>query len=279
MADPSLEYAVEASMASDVGRVRGVNQDTVALVSPGDPEEHRRRGMLAVVADGMGGHRGGEVASAMAVEVICRHYFAAAADDPLAALEQALLAANATIHAASMADPALAGMGTTATALALVGDCALVAHVGDTRLYRCSQSQAVQMTEDDTLVDELKNRGLISAEEARHHPDRSVLLRSLGTRADVSVAKQRLAPLRVGECFVLCSDGLHDSVEPFEIAQMVNAFSPEAACRQLIELARKRDGSDNISVGVIAIRPPEAADRQPPVTRETLCPGAEETPP
>src|SRR5574337_1227789 len=131
------------------------------------------------------------------------------------------------------------------------------------------------MTEDDTLVDELKTRGLMSAEEGRHHPDRSVLLRSLGTRADMSVAKQRLAPLRVGECFVLCSDGLHDAVEPAEIAQAVAALAPEAACRHLIELARVRDGSDNISVGVIAIRPAEVSDRPPPVTRDTLCPGAE----
>jgi len=264
-------------MRSDIGCVRSSNEDSVAFVSPGDDGERRRRGVLAVVADGMGGHRGGEVASTLAVETICRHYLAAAVGDPLGALEQALLEANATIHAAGAADAGLAGMGTTATALALVAGQALVAHVGDTRLYRCSQSQALQITEDDTLVREMERHGLISAEQARRHPERSVLLRSLGTRAEVSVAAQRLGPVEVGECFVLCSDGLHDAVEPFEIAQAVASLAPEAACRHLIELARARDGSDNISVGVVAIRPATISGRPPPVTRETLCPGAEES--
>lgn len=246
---------VDAFLASDIGCVRDSNQDSMALVVPGEATLRQRRGLLAVVADGMGGHNGGEVASAVAVEAICRSYFAAAAaDDPAEALALALREANAAVFRAAEADSRLAGMGTTASALALVADHALVAHVGDSRVYHCRGGRGRQLTTDDSLIVELINNGMISAEQARYHPARNVLLRSLGTQAKLWVIAQPGASPEPGDSFVLCSDGLWDSVDADEIAQFVATMVPEEAVRRLIALARARDGSDNISVGVITIR-------------------------
>ncbi|WP_300454902.1 Stp1/IreP family PP2C-type Ser/Thr phosphatase [Accumulibacter sp.] len=264
------DYVVQACMAKDIGLVRETNQDAIAFVSPGDPGERRRRGVLAIVADGMGGHKGGEVASALAVQTVCRDYFAAPVDDPLQAIGLAMAEANETVYRAAEADRALSGMGTTATALVLVGGNVLFAHVGDSRLYRCHQGQARQLTEDDTLVEQMVKEGMITAAEARHHPERNVLVRSLGTRPEVRITTRRCDPPKIGECFVLCSDGMYDSIKPEEIARIVEAGDPETACRQLIELARERDGSDNISVGIVAVRTPDTAEKSMPVTREMV---------
>lgn len=252
-------------MASDIGCQRESNEDAVAFVCPDDADLQQRLGVLAVVADGMGGHLGGEVASALAIETICRSYFATPADqDPLRAIELAVLQANRDIYRAGQADPALAGMGTTATALVLLPTRAFFAHVGDSRLYRCAQGRCSQLTDDHTLVEQMLKDGLIGAEEARRHPLRNMLLRSLGTVCGLRVAVQRCDAPAIGDTFVLCSDGLYGSVEPADIAEIVGSLEPEAACQRLIELARERDGSDNISVGVIVIRAIEAAGQALP---------------
>ena len=261
-AEPSVgatspDHAVDAFMASDIGCVRSSNQDSIAFVSPSDADVRRRLGVLAVVADGMGGHNGGEVASALAVETICRHYFAAPDDDPGQALALALREANGVVFRASEADLALDGMGTTATALALIGTRVVFAHVGDSRLYRCVGGRCTQLTTDDSFVAEMVKNRMITAEQALHHPARNVLLRSLGTQAKLWLVAQSCDPVEPGDCFVLCSDGLWDMVEMQEIARIVASAEAEDACRQLIELARERGGSDNISVGVLAIRSAE----------------------
>ncbi len=249
-------YLVEAFVASDIGGVRESNQDSIALLLPGDPSLCERRGLLAVVADGMGGHKGGEVASALAVTAICRHYFAVD-ETPSHALTLALREANNIVFRAAEADSRLAGMGTTATALALVDGQALLAHVGDSRLYRCRDGQGHQLTTDDSLVVEMVNCGILSSEQARHHPARNVLVRSLGTQAKLWVVAKTDAPLAAGDCFVLCTDGLWESVDGGEMAEIVANMNVADAGRRLLALARSRDGSDNLSVGVIAIRPPK----------------------
>lgn len=260
MSEAPANYTVQAGMASDVGRVRLSNEDSLAFVCPDDPALRQRLGLLAIVADGMGGHRGGEVASALAVETICRDYFATpAGDDRMRALELAMLAANKAICRAGEMDQALEGMGTTATALVVAGEEVLFAHVGDSRLYRCSNGQCSQLTEDHTLVEQMLRDGVISAHNARHHPMRNMLMRSLGTPTGLRIATQRCAPPAIGETFVLCSDGLHESFEPAEIAEIVASMEPAAASRRLVELACERDGSDNVSVGVVAIRPAQTA--------------------
>ena len=261
MSEAPASYSVQAAVASDVGRVRLSNEDSLAFVCPDDPGLRQRLGVLAIVADGMGGHRGGEVASALAVETICRDYFATPpGDDCLQALELAMLAANKAICRAGEADCALEGMGTTATVLVVVADEVLLAHVDDSRLYRCSNGQCAQLTEDHTLVEQMLRDGMISAEDARRHPMRNMLMRSLGTPTGLRVATRRCPPASVGDVFVLCSDGLHESFEPTEIAAIVASMEPAAASRRLVELACERDGSDNVSVVVVGIAPAAAAD-------------------
>ena len=181
--------------------------------------------------------------------------------DCLQALELAMLAANKAICRAGEADCALEGMGTTATVLVVVADEVLLAHVGDSRLYRCSNGQCEQLTEDHTLVEQMLRDGMISAEDARHHPMRNMLMRSLGTPTGLRVATRRCPPASVGDVFVLCSDGLHESFEATEIAAIVASMEPAAASRRLVELACERDGSDNVSVVVVGIAPAAAADQ------------------
>lgn len=255
-----MKYTIEAHVATDIGCMRNTNQDAIALVRPSHAEEEKRRGLLVIVADGMGGHKGGEVASALAVETICRRYFAESGEEPAEALERAMQEANQVVYAAAQENPALAGMGTTATALVLVDGQAIYAHVGDSRLYRCAHGRCTQITEDDSLVEEMVRNGIITACDTRRHPLRSVLLRSLGTTEDLQVLAQHGARLRAGDSFVLCSDGLHEGVGPKDIAAAMQSPTPEDACRQLIDLACERDGSDNISVGVVAVRSIDPAE-------------------
>ncbi|MBN8452566.1 protein phosphatase 2C domain-containing protein [Accumulibacter sp.] len=252
----AMDYCVEAHLASDIGRVRCSNQDSLAFFSPAEAQQWHHRGVLAVLADGMGGHNAGEVASAMAVEALGRRYFASGAVDPGNALTTAMGDANQAIVQAAAADSALAGMGTTATALVVVGSRVLVAHVGDSRLYRCRDGRCRQLTVDHTVAAEMARNGLLSATQARHHPARNVLLLSLGSERTLRVVTQADVPPVIGESFVLCSDGLWESVDAAEIGRVVARIDAAAACRRLLELALTRDGNDNISLGIVSIRPP-----------------------
>ncbi|MQM32540.1 MAG: protein phosphatase [Candidatus Accumulibacter phosphatis] len=254
-------YAVCAGMATDVGRVRRNNEDALSFVCPDDLALRRRMGVLAVVADGMGGHRGGEVASTLAVETICRGYFSALpCEDRLQALERAMLDANHVICRAGLADPSLEGMGTTATVLVVVDNRVFFAHVGDSRLYHCANGRCRQLTEDHTLVQQMVKNHVLSAEDARNYPMRNVLMRSLGTYSGLQIATQNCAAPQIGDAFVLCSDGLHASIEPAEIAEFVASLEPQEASQRLVDLACVRDGSDNISVAVVVIRPAAASE-------------------
>jgi len=125
---PTPEYAIDAHVATDIGCVRETNQDAVALVRPPSNEETKRRGLLAIVADGMGGHKGGAVASALAVETVCQRYFAETGEAPARALELAMQEANRVIYSAAQSNPALEGMGTTATALVIIDQDVIYAH-------------------------------------------------------------------------------------------------------------------------------------------------------
>ncbi len=258
----ATEFTIVAHTATDIGCVRKSNQDAVAYIAPKLAAERQRYGVLVIVADGMGGHQGGEVASRLALQTIADCYFTTPADDPKASLEAAVEAANDVVYRASQAHKELEGMGTTVTAMALVDGNVIFANVGDSRLYRCSNGDCQQLTRDDTLVEQLIRAGAISADQARHHPIRNILLRSVGTQDELRVIARFAEPLTVGDHFVLCSDGLYDSIDANEIGKAVSNQEPEAACRALVELARQRGGRDNISIGVIAIRSPAAIIRR-----------------
>lgn len=263
------KFDVVASMLSDVGCVRELNEDSGTYIQPDDPELQASKGLLILVADGMGGHSAGEVASRLAVDVITRVYYEDSGD-PLSALKKAFREANREIHNAAEKDESRAGMGTTCTALVLQNGTAISAHVGDSRLYLVREGAIYLMTEDHSAVMEMVKAGLITLEQARHHPEKNVILRAMGSHAEVEVTTwQEPFPVRAGDRFLLCSDGLYDLVEDEEIKGIVMLSAPPTACESLIALAKERGGHDNITVGIVSLRPEGEADtRAVPETRQ-----------
>lgn len=248
-----VDYEVVASILTDVGCHRQINEDCARYIKPSDAELFARKGALAIVADGMGGHSAGEIASRLAVEVISRVYFEETTEAG-AALEQAFLEANRRIYRASLKEMSLAGMGTTCTALVLHQGLAFCASVGDSRLYLVRQGEIYLMSEDHSAVMEMVRRGLMSLSDARHHADKNVILRALGTQAEVKIAVwEQPFPVQPEDQFILCSDGLYDLVEDEEIKHAVLSDDPHAACENLVALAKERGGHDNITVGLLKL--------------------------
>jgi protein phosphatase len=249
----ALRYRVVASVTTDVGCRRETNEDCARIIQPADEELLSQKGMLVVVADGMGGALGGEVASRIAVDVVGRVYYNSDAE-PGQALQQAFQDVNREILAMAESRPELFAMGSTCTALALRGGAAYMAHVGDSRLYLIRSGTIYRMTEDHSAVMEMVKQGLLSIEQARRHADRNVILRALGTRPEVDVSTWPVPlGLRDGDRFVLCSDGLHDLLSDDEIRDCVLARPPEEAAEMLVAIAKDRGGYDNITAGVVAI--------------------------
>jgi len=245
---------VEFGQLTDRGRVRSQNEDFLGHALPETPTEARARGWLFALADGVGGHERGEVASQAAVESLLVGFREAPAAEPPAALLARLVQdANARVlETALAAGPAAAGMSTTLVACLLRYDSAVVAHVGDSRCYLIRQGQATQLTRDHTVAGEHIRLGLVSAEEALE--TRHVLSRSLGTELFVGVETAEHA-LAAGDVLALCSDGLHASVAGDDLARSVLEHADlTAAAQALVGLASQRDGSDNISVQLIRIR-------------------------
>jgi protein phosphatase len=237
---------IEWGEQSDVGRLRASNQDCCGMaVAPGDGAR------LWIVADGMGGHAGGEVASRVAVEAATAS-FAAGGGALAERLRTAIGAANRAVLDAAAANRALAGMGTTAVALALDDAGACTANVGDSRAYRLRRGLLEQLTRDHSVVAELVRRGQISEDEALMHPRRHEVLRSLGfeTELDIDVEPAEIA---AGDVFLLCSDGLTGVVDDAEIAALCGMRRPSEAARALVEAANARGGPDNITVQVIRV--------------------------
>jgi serine/threonine protein phosphatase PrpC len=269
--EPPASFEVIASVQTDKGCVREINEDSGRLLRPSDPAQLEQKGILLVVADGMGGHSAGEVASQMAADVVSRVYYEAGGE-PEEALRRAVEEANRQIHEAAAEDSAKHGMGTTCTALALRGGHGLAAHVGDSRLYMLRAGQLYQLSEDHSAVMEMVKLGLISKEEARTHEDKNVILRALGTSPEVEVSMIEPFGVRAGDKYLLCSDGLYDLVRDEEIAAVLTESEDiHAAGERLIAMAKERGGHDNITVGILAIMPAGAAAAEAddvPATRE-----------
>jgi protein phosphatase len=232
---------LRAAALSDVGRRRSANEDRYALAADLG---------LYLVADGMGGHTAGQVASELAAQAAVGA-LRALLDAPASLAEKlryAVAAANREIFATARAKPELAGMGTTLVAL-LAGESRIaLAHVGDSRAYLIRGGRIRQLTDDHSLVAELVRRREISARAARGHPHRHVLTRAIGVRRSVEADLAELTPAPQ-DTFVLCSDGLTGHLGDEEIAEAVLA-SPdlEAACERLVALANARGGEDNVTV-------------------------------
>ena len=245
---------VEVSGQSDIGCQRENNEDSFGYFEPEDDEQFLRKGRLAIVADGMGGYEGGQEASHLAVETVSTFYRDRNGTDPQQLLNEALQAAHERVRQYGFAHPKLRGMGTTCTAIVVVGNALHYVHVGDTRLYLVRDGQIHQITRDHSYVGRLVESGVISREEAEKHPQRNILTAALGTSADLIMeAPEHPAALQPGDVLVVCSDGLWGQMQDAEILQAVANKSPEEAGRELIELARERGGPDNITVQILRV--------------------------
>jgi serine/threonine protein phosphatase PrpC len=251
---PGKPYRIVISVMTDIGCRRDVNEDATRSVVPCDGHVLREKGVLLVVADGMGGHAGGATASRVAVDVVHRAYYEDDSQGVREALADALRKANRVIYEMAAGDPDLQGMGTTCTALVLRQGQAECAHVGDSRLYLVRDGEIYQMTEDHSMVRSLVARGAMTTDQARRHLDRNIILRALGRRPHVEIALwQSPLPFHAGDAFLLCSDGLHELVREDELKLAVATERPPNATARLITLARSRGGYDNITVAVAAI--------------------------
>ncbi len=243
-----LFMKIEVGQTSHIGMLRSENQDAMNFVEPSDQSLLRGKGCLLLVADGMGGAAGGKVASEMAATVIPETYFQSTQEPP-DALKESFEAANLQLFQKSRQDPSLHGMGTTATAVAFLEDRLIWAHVGDTRLYRWRDHEFTLLTRDHSMVAQMVREGLLSEEEARHHPRRNVLMRSLGVSGNVAIDLQSDST-HPCDHYLLCTDGLHGLVEDREMARILEQCVPQAACDRLVALANERGGFDNVTVQV-----------------------------
>ena len=249
-APPPFSYRVIAHGATDPGVVRHENQDSFCILEPADARLRRRKGILLVVADGMGGLAEGGTASKFTVEAMREKYLETEADAP-AALKAAVFKANLLIHSHSSNKPAKEPMGSTVTALAIFEDHACIAHVGDSRAYRLTPAGSFQrLTRDHTWVEELARRGEIEPGSLQYSLNRNVLTRALGLKPEVEVDLVELDQVLPGDSFLLCSDGLYETLEDIEIESILKARGAdlEVAVQDLIGLARSRGGPDNITV-------------------------------
>lgn len=249
---------VIASVQTDPGCVREANEDSGRHINPNDAEVRSSKGTLTIVADGMGGHASGEVASQMAVELISEYYYADNSLTPADALRNAIELANREIHTTSLSAEEYYGMGTTVIALVLQENTAFSAHVGDSRLYRFRGRGLEMLTIDHSQVMEMVRHGIITMEQARNHDDKNVILRAVGTQEEVEVEVSEAFAFETGDTFLLCSDGLNDMLDDEEIAQILaNETDIHSACEQLIAAAKESGGHDNITTGIVRIAAPD----------------------
>ena len=253
---PSDMIDVEFAELSDLGRVRQGNEDYLGHVPADTPERARSHGWFFVLADGVGGHDLGEVASKTAVESVLEGFRKSSSGDLHPALLSSLvrMANVRVIDAGHTANPAGSRMATTIVACALRHDRVTVAHVGDSRCYLIRRGQAALLTRDHTVASEHVRLGLISVAEAGTADTRHLLSRSLGSALTVNVDVAEHQVL-VGDVLILCSDGLHGSVPGSEMAAVAgNGADLSQAAQRLVDIANQRDGSDNISLQIIRVR-------------------------
>ncbi|HEX6583633.1 MAG TPA: Stp1/IreP family PP2C-type Ser/Thr phosphatase [Thermoleophilaceae bacterium] len=252
---------IEQAGLTDVGRQRSANEDSLVVSPP-----------LFAVADGMGGAKAGEVASAVAVEAV---ESAQESSEPAEAqLAGIVREANRRIYDLAVADESRRGMGTTLTLAKVHGDDVSLAHVGDSRAYRLREGELKQVTRDHSLVAELERSGQITPEAAEHHPQRSIITRALGPEPDVEVDTYTLAG-REGDLFLICSDGLTSMISDDEVGSILrSAGSLKDAADELIRAANQSGGKDNITVILFRLGEEEARDGATVVRR---VPGDEDT--
>jgi protein phosphatase len=248
----TLSDHIEHAILTDVGVRRTHNQDNYAVLLANGEEQFTECGHLYLVADGMGAHAVGEKASEQAAAVIPHTYHKHASQGPTVALRKAFVEANASIHTCGQQNREFEGMGTTTTALLLRPEGAWVGHVGDSRAYRIRDGQIEQLTYDHSLIWEYARRQGIDPDEVKDIPS-NVIIRCLGPEPLVQIDIEGPHPLRPGDIFLLCSDGLSGQVNDSEIGAVAAALPPGEACRFLVDLANLRGGPDNTTVLIVRI--------------------------
>lgn len=248
------KFKIKSAGKTDIGRVRATNQDSFLIDEPHG---------IFIVADGMGGHAGGEIASRICVEnvaeQICAHSEIFSLKIPKKhpdpnislALSDAINFASSRIYEHSLEDPSLRGMGTTATAIKIVGEQAYYAHVGDSRLYLVRKNFIYQITYDHSLVNEQVRAGILTREEAEVHHLKNVITRSVGYQEEEDVDTSSFT-LEKGDYLVLCSDGLHGKMDDEELSQLISTWGL-AAVNILVDTANSRGGEDNITALIVEV--------------------------
>lgn len=239
---------------SDVGMRRANNQDSFTFSLASDRELWQARGHLFIVADGMGAHAAGELASKLATDGIPHRYLKYRELSPPEALQRAILETNTEINRRGQANPDFHNMGTTCSVLVLLPQGAVVGHIGDSRVYRLRGHQLEQLTFDHSLVWEMRAAGQLPADSTvAHMVPKNVITRSLGPHPSVQVDVEGPFALEVGDTFLLCSDGLTGKVEDDELGPLLACLPPNEAVRVMVDLANLRGGPDNITVIVIQV--------------------------
>lgn len=250
---------------SDIGLVRQGNEDNLYVA--GEDCDRDGEGILVGVADGMGGHNAGEVASQVAAETLNSYYQVKLPElTPEERLAETIRRANDRILDLSNQNMDLQGLGTTLTALLLKGQEAYVGHVGDCRIYLWRRGELLQITNDHSLVQEAVREGILTPEQARVHPQRNIITRALGTQDSLDVDTMKL-DMQPGDIFLLSSDGLHGLMEDNEIEEIIRLGngSVENITEELIHTALEEGGTDNVTV--VLVKVPETFGAPEPVTQ------------
>lgn len=266
------QLRLDVAQLTDVGRKREHNEDNMAFVIPKDTLVMASKGALFIVADGMGGHAAGEVASEIAVDTVSNMYYQGDSNDATVSLLRAIKRANSSIHQRAAENLLRTGMGTTCIAAVLRGNIAYIANVGDSRAYLLRGNQVKQISQDHSWVAEQVRAGLLTEEQARTHAQRNVITRCLGTQAEVDVDVFH-EELHEGDSLVLCTDGLSGLVSDEELVRIVDQFVPQESVYHLVERANENGGPDNITAIVVRV---QEVGEEPPSVRYPVGVGGRE---
>jgi PPM family protein phosphatase len=263
---------IKAVVLSDLGNIRTNNEDMGLFFKIADEQVIREKGYLLMVADGMGGHQAGEVASRMATDIVSHEYYKQNGSGVEKNLAKVLTMANKSIFEKASSSHTHKGMGTTCTVLVVIEQAVYYAHVGDSRAYMQKGNSIRQITTDHTYVQELVNNGDITEAEAAVHPKRNILTNAMGTKPDMKVDTGKYEQvLENNDRLLLCSDGLYDYLNAEELKNILVDNDIKTAAGIMIQQAKERGGHDNITV-VIAERKKDTTESQEKLTRDVELP-------